>query len=404
MANKTASVAMPQSGTSICPMADGGLPPAQVNQIYKLVNSVFNQMTGRDDISVVDTNSLVAMGNEIENLGHGSLYLSNLSRRIGMTIDSGRAYENDFSEYKRTEFEWGAAVQKLYAHMPEAVEDVAYQVGAMDGQSVDHYIINNPKVEQKIFEKVTPYSFFITIQDFLLQDAFLNAGQMYGLINYIFLQCQNKMEAVHENLARLALANIMVNVLPTQVYNLVSMYNQETNNTLTTAQAINDEPFLRYAIGIMNNISKKMTKISRVYNSEGKDRFTPYSKQSLMILSDFETKLETVVQYAAFNEQYVKLRKYITTPYWQAIKDGDDVNSWKTVSKVIATNSLGAETTVTNVVGVLTDYETFGTFRKMQRVATTPVNARALYYNTFWHERQMYFNDLGENAVVFTLN
>lgn len=394
----------PQGYNSICPAATNIGDRATVNQIYALVNNVFKQMTGRTDIEAVDTNSLVAMGNELENLGRMDIYLGSLSRRIGLTIDSYRTYDNDFSEYKRNSFEWGAAVQKLYADMPDAVEDLTYKVGQMDGQSVDHYIINNPKVQQKIFEKVTPYSFYITIQDYLLREAFLSAGQMYSLINYIFGQCQNKMEVVHEDLARLALANIAVNVSAKQVYNLRSMYNQARGMTLTLGDALFDPDFLRYAIGIMNNVSRKMTKMSVLYNSEDKYRFTPYSKQSMFVISDFQTRLETVVQYAAFNEQYVKLRKFISLPYWQAIKDGEHVNDFDVTTKIIATNSAGAETTLSNLVGCIIDYETFGTFRQEQRVATTPVNARALYYNTFWHERQMYFNDLGENAVFFTLN
>lgn len=377
---------------------------ATVNQIYTLVNRVFKQVTGQTDLEAVDTNSLVAMGNELENLGKYDIYLSSLSRRIGMTIDTGKVYSNDFSEFRRNEMEWGAAVQKLYAHMPDAVEDLTYKVGEMDGQSVDHYIINNPKVEQKIFEKVTPYSFFITIQDVLLQEAFLSSAGMYGLINYIFQQCRNKIESVHEELGRMALVNLIVNVKPKQVYNLVTMYNNIKGTTLTPGTALFDGDFLRYAIGFINNISRKMTKMSVLYNSEDKLRFTPYENQSMFILSDFETQLETVVQYAAFNEKYVKLRKFISVPFWQGVVDGANANDFQTVSKVIATNAANAETTVSNVICALVDYESFGTFRQLQRVATTPVNARALYYNTFWHERPMYFNDLGENVVIFTLN
>ena len=147
MAGRSATTPQPQvqGYNSICPAATDIGDRATVNQIYALVNNVFKQMTGRTDIEAVDTNSLVAMGNELENLGRMDIYLGSLSRRIGLTIDSYRTYDNDFSEYKRNSFEWGAAVQKLYADMPDAVEDLTYKVGQMDGQSVDHYIINNPK-------------------------------------------------------------------------------------------------------------------------------------------------------------------------------------------------------------------------------------------------------------------
>lgn len=378
--------------------------PVVVNQIYQLVNSVFKQMTGRTDITVTDTKSLVAMGNEVESLGKNDLYLNSLARRIGLTIDDYRVYESDFSHFKRDSFTYGALVQKLHVEMPEAVEDDAYKIGAMDGQSVDHYIINNPKVKQKIFDVVTPYSFFITIQDYLLQEAFLSSSGMYSLINTIFGECQNKMEVVHEDLGRMAMANIFVNLESIQVYNLVTAYNNAKNATLTAQQALYNPDFLRYAIGIMNNVSRKMTKMAVVYNSEGHNRHTPYAKQNMFMLSDFQTQLETVVLWEAFQDQYLKLQNFVPVPYWQAIKDGTKINDWSTVSKVILKNGEGVQTTIPNIVGCILDYDAFGTFRHMKRVATTPVNARALYYNTFWHERQMWFNDLGENAVLFTLN
>lgn len=405
MARQTIATPSNVSAVDYLPSAGRDIgDPVVVNQIYSLVNSVFSQMTGRTDITVTDTKSLIAMGNEVESLGKNDLYLNSLARRIGLTIDDYRVYENDFSHFKRDSFTYGALVQKLHTEMPEAIEDKTYDVGKLDGQSVDHYIINNPKIKQKIFDVVTPYSFMITIQDYLLQEAFLSSGQMHSLINTIFGECQNKMEVVHEDLGRLALANIFVNVEDMQVYNLVSSYNSTHNATLTANTALYDPDFLRYAIGVINNVSRKMTKMSVAYNAEGRTRHTPYNKQSMFLLSDFETQLETVVLYSAFKDQYLKVQKYISVPYWQGIKDGTAVNDWETVSKVILKNSAGAQTIMNNIVGCIVDYDAFGTFRQMKRVATTPVNARALYYNTYWHERQMWFNDLGENAVVFTLN
>ena len=43
-------------------------------------------------------------------------------------------------------------------------------------------------------------------------------------------------------------------------------------------------------------------------------------------------------------------------------------------------------------------------FRDDEEVATTPVNAAGLYYNTYYHARQIWFNSLDENFVFFTLN
>lgn len=376
----------------------------EVNQIYDLCNQVFQQMTGRTDIAAVDSASLVAMGNEVSNLGKNDLWLNTLARRIGLTIDSYRVYRNKFSDLYRTQVEWGALVQKLTVEMPDAVADDMYKVGQMNGQALDHYIINNPKAKQKIFDKETPYSFFITMQEKMLTEAFLNAGAMASFVNQVFGKVQNKIEVVLEDLARVALVNMMCNLSVKQEIKLVTLYNSKTGSTLNPQTALFDPAFMRFAIGMMNNIASKLETMSVLFNAEGYDRFTPKSEQRFYVLADFITQLETVVQYAAFNPQYVNKSVDIAVPYWQGVKEGDDVNDMAVLSKVIGKVDGKTDKTIENVVGILFDREGIGTFRQEEKVLTTPVNARGAYYNTFWHEKQMWFNDMSENAVIFTLN
>lgn len=376
----------------------------EVNQIYDLCNQIFQQMTGRTDIEAVDSASLVAMGNEVSNLGKNDLWLNTLARRIGLTIDSYRAYRNRFSDLYRTQVEWGALVQKLTVEMPDAVADDMYKVGQMNGQALDHYIINNPKAKQKIFDKETPYSFFITMQEKMLTEAFLNAGAMSSFVNQVFGKVQNKIEVVLEDLARVALVNMMCNLSTKQEIKLVTLYNSKTGSTLNPQTALFDPAFMRFAIGMMNNIASKLETMSVLFNTDGYDRFTPKSEQRFYVLADFITQLETVVQYAAFNPQYVNKSVDIAVPYWQGVKEGDDINDIAILSKVIGRVDSKVDKTIENVVGVLFDREAIGTFRQEEKVLTTPVNARGAYYNTFWHEKQMWFNDMSENAVIFTLN
>ena len=376
----------------------------EVNQIYDLCNQIFQQMTGRTDIEAVDSASLVAMGNEVSNLGKNDLWLNTLARRIGLTIDSYRAYRNKFSDLYRTQVEWGALVQKLTVEMPDAVADEMYKVGQMNGQALDHYIINNPKAKQKIFDKETPYSFFITMQEKMLTEAFLNAGAMSSFVNQVFGKVQNKIEVVLEDLARVALVNMMCNLSTKQEIKLVTLYNSKTGSTLNPQTALFDPAFMRFAIGMMNNIASKLETMSVLFNTDGYDRFTPKSEQRFYVLADFITQLETVVQYAAFSPQYVNKSVDIAVPYWQGVKEGDDINDIAVLSKVIGKVDSKVDKTIENVVGVLFDREAIGTFRQEEKVLTTPVNARGAYYNTFWHEKQMWFNDMSENAVIFTLN
>lgn len=373
----------------------------QVNQIYTLVNEIFSQMTGRSDIKAVDTASLVSMGKDINNLGLNDIWLNTLCRRIGYTIDGYRAYRNMFADLYRTQVEWGAIVQKLTVEMPDALEDKMPDVGQMDGQSLDHYIINNPKARQKIFDKETPYSFFITMQTKYLREAFLSEHAMSAFIAQIFGKVQNKIEVVLEDLGRLAINNYMLNADDKQVFNLVTIYNgiADPATPLTAQTALFDEKFLAWATGFINNILVKMRSMSVLFNAEGYQRFTPDADRKLYMLSDFSTQIATTVQYKAFNDAKVDVSGATLVPYWQATKDTTGANEFATLSKI-----MGTDKTLTNVVAFACDREAVGTFRQEEQVLTTPVNARGAYYNTFWHENQLWFNDLSENGVIFTLN
>lgn len=381
----------------------------QVEQVYPIVNSLFKQMTGLQGIEAVDTNSLVAMGSLINNLGKNDLYLNSLARRIGRTITDYRTYSTLYLDLARSNIEWGAIVQKIHAEMPEATDCKIYEVGFLDGQSVDQWIISNPKASQKLFDKETPYSFFITISTKMLKDAFLSEGAMQHFISIIFLQVQNKISVVMEELGRLCVNNFILNVENRQHLHLVSMYNAEVPGAnLTSASCIHDADFLRYTIGIINMMSKKFEDMSVLYNKESRQKFTPKKYQRLYLLSDFMERIKTVVSYAAFHKDDITARPNITIPFFQSNSLINTPNYFEDITTISGSvqgaNGTSEEKTLNNVLGVMFDHDAMGTFREEETVLTTPINARAAYYNTFWHERPLWFNDMAENGIVFFLD
>ena len=117
--------------------------------------------------------------------------------------------------------------------------------------------------------------------------------------------------------------------------------------------------------------------------------------QRFVYLVDFMTALETQVQYAAFHDQYVKTATGIAVPYWQSAQDA---------SYIMVKDEDDQQKIMTNIVAFVHDRDALGTYRKEEEALTTPVNAKGRYYNTFWHLDNLYFNDLSENGIVFTLN
>lgn len=364
-----------------------------VTQIYSIVNDAAQQSMGQTAVAVQDLQGLISLGNSIiSSQNNSELFLNSLAQRIGKTIFSYRQYENMFSDMVLDDFAWGAIMQKIKISMPEAEADEQYSL--VNGKAVDHYKVNKPVVRQKLFITETPLQWHITIQRSLLREAFLSETAMGSFIGYIFGEVQNAMELALENLGHLCLANFAAET--THEIKLVTNYNAATTSTLTASDCIYDEKFLRYAVAQIKQYSKNMRSMSTAYNDGSETRHTPFADQKLRILSSFQTTLETQVQYAAFNEKFVSLDGFTEVNYWQGEQTPDKI--------IVKRASDGTETTINNVVGFLHDRDALGIFKKTEDVLTTPVNAAAAYYNTYWHEKQLWFNDLSENFVMFTLN
>ena len=371
------------------------------NQIYSIVNDAIAQTLGESALAVNDTASLVAMGNAIlSSSTNTECFIDTLIQRIGRTIVSYRPYKSQLGLLAVDDMRMGAILQKIKVKMPEAVEDVTTQL--IDGQSIDQYIISKPKATQKLFVKRTPYDFYITIQKKWLREAFTSETAMGSFLSAVYGEIENALELSQENLARLCMANFMATIsdTPSRVINLVTEFNSIAGTSLDEESCMVSDPFLRYALGRMNNISKKMKTMSVLYNDGTETRHSPEGDQRFVSIIDFQTALETQVQWAAFHEQYVKKQNGIEVPFWQSAEspfdielliEGDDPEQ-------------GESHTLSNIVAFIHDRDALGTYRKDIEIATTPMNARGLYTNQFWHMNDLYFNDISENGVIFTLN
>ena len=382
------------------------------NQIYAIVNEVNAEAFGSTDIDVVDAQGLVSLGDAVlSSTGNTEAFLNTLVQRIGKTIISFRQYRNKLADMVVDDFEFGAILQKIRVHLTDAEADPAY--GLTDGYSVDPWTVNKPDVEQKLFVSRTPYMFAITIARKQLKEAFLNEAGMGAFIGAVFGQVRNSIEVSLENLGRVCINNMIGEFTPATpsggeastlnhevalctLYNTARRYESTDAGYVDEDTCLFDPEFLRFAVATMKSYSDNMTDMSTLYNDGSIETFTPREDQRLKVLSSFERMLETVVQYSAFNEELVRLNAFSTVNFWQSAQDPSYV--------MVERSSDGAQVIKTHIVGILYDRDALGMYKKDEDVLTTPVNAKGLYYNTFYHQMEMWFNDTSENFVYFTLN
>jgi len=373
------------------------------NQIYSVVNDAIAQAIGEDSIASLDTNNLVSYGSTILSSSSATeCFLNVLAMRIGRTIYRFRAYNNKFKDMVISDMEWGAILQKLRVEMPEAEADPTFAL--TDGESVDQWKVSKPKAHQKLFVSRTPYMFKITIQKYTLKEAFTSPEAMGSFIALVFGEVRNAIELSLETLGRLTLSVAMSETSDSnlQRIHLVTEYNTEYELTgddaLTATSALRSESFLRFAIRRMNEIIDNIQDMSVMFCDGELPTFTNRENMRIRVLSGFQRRLETCVEYASFHEQFTSIDgSYSTINYWQSEQTPSSID-------ILVRPSMGDRVQISNIIAEINDRDAFGIYQFDEEVNTTGINAAARYYNQFWHELQNRYVDTSENMVIFILD
>ena len=392
------------------------------NQISTLLNAINQQATGQASVTPVDTASFISMANTLLQMGYDPLATA-ISQVLAKTIFSVRPYSELFKGIRVSNQKYGNHVRKLQVVDRPLVDSKVYDL--TDEYAVDHYEVRKPKVLQTNYYGEETFSDFLTIYTVQLDNAMSGPEEFASFISMILQNVEDKLTMSRENLSRMLVSNLIgAKALADSdnVINLLTAYNDYLGLTSTSRLTVEDvkDPdrygdFIKFAYAKIKNVSDLMRSRSVKYhmNITGSPimRHTPYANQRLYISSFDKHMIDTRVLADVFNDDQMKLMDFQPVDFWQ------NINSPDTVSVIpVYINSSGqlvnADTTaqnrttsvVTGVFGVLMDEEAIGYTITLERTERTPLNARGMYYNQFWHDTKKYWTDLTENAVVFILD
>ena len=374
-----------------------------VNQIFNIVNDVAKQTFGEKAISVVDTSTLVALGDAVLKSDENTENFTNtLVDRIGKTVFSTRAYTTDNAEgMVREPFEYGCILQKIYVDLPDAKENNSWEIGKGNYTPTFAPVIK-PTLKQKLFNKQTTWEIDVTIPDFMLRTAFTSATEMAVLIDAIFTSMENMMQIALENNKNLTRANFIASKLhsnkPCGAINLLHLYNTLTSQTLTVDACMRDLGFLKWSTQQINLWAKRLSKMSTLFNDEGYKRFTPQSDLIVNVLQDYDSAINSYLQSDTYHNEMTKIASsYSTVPYWQ----GSGSNyTFEDTSKIDVKIDETTTITESGIIAVLYDRDAMGV-TITERRGTTQRNNKDEYTDYFNKATYGYFNDLSENGIVF---
>lgn len=381
----------------------------KINQIYELLNTTVEEITGKSDLVLEDLSNVVDVGNEIISTDNVDNYVKRLVNHIGKVIFDDRVYKGNVPSVIMDSWEFGSILQKITADLPQAQENDSWNL--TDGETYNQDIFYQPKVSAKFYNSKVTFEIPVSFTERQVKESFSNKEQLNGFMSMIFNAVENAMTLKIDSLVMKAINNMtaetMLNELQevdtidltgtgNKAINLLKLYNDQYGTTLTVDKAYTDADFIRYASYLINLYKDRLTKVSTLFNVGEKEKFTAESDLSIVLLSDFASASNTFLTSDVINKELISLPKFETVPYWQ----GSGLNyGFNDVSKIHVKTSSNEDVEVFGVIGVMFDKRAVGVANLDKRV-TTNYNAKAEFYTNFYKLDAGYFNDLNENFIV----
>lgn len=373
----------------------------KVEQIFNIVNSVTEEVTGETGLLNEDLSNVVDVGTAIFNADAFDNYVRSLINHIGKVIFVARPYDGIAPSVLMDSWEYGSILEKISSEMPVAVENPTWNL--VDGQSYDPNIFRQPKVEAKFFNKRTTFEIDRSITERQVKESFSNSTQLNAFISMLFNEVQKSLTVKTSSLVLRTINNMIgetiINANPVRSVNLLTMYNTAKSADLTVVQAITNPDFIRYASYIMGLYMDRLGIMSTLFNIGGKQRFTPKSMLHFVMLSEFSRAADMYLQSDVFHDQYTALASHEIVPFWQGSGEGFSFADTSTININLASNSAKA-VNQSGILAVMFDRDALGVTNIGDRV-TTNYNAKGEFTNYFYKREAGYFNDTNENFVVF---
>lgn len=390
----------------------------KVTQLYTLINSVTKEVLGESAVVNEDLSNVVDIGKQVIDQQNGlDNYVRKLVNHIGKVIFVNRAYAGGVPSVIMDAWEFGSILEKISTALPEAQENESWNL--QDGQEYKQDVFHQPKVEAKFFNSKVTFEIPMSFTEIQVKESFSSAEQLNGFISMITTSIENSMTVKLDSLIMRAINNMIAETLAASIgtgaagakvldftktsvkaVNLLAGFNAQTGKTLTTAKALSDPDFIKYATYQISLVSDRMTKVSSLFNVDGKQRFTPADMRRVVLLSDFSKASVTYLQSDINNPEMVALPSHDSVPYWQGSGTDYALSSTGKIDVKTASGETVSVPETAAIIGVVFDRDAVGVANLDRRV-TTNYNAKAEFYNNYYKMDAGYYNDLAENFVVF---
>ena len=393
----------------------------KVNQISGMLNEVFGEVLGDENLftenlsNVVDSGRIITSSSDVFGDSFDN-YVGKIIDKVGRTIFWDRVYTADDLGIWRDAFEYGSVLEKIRCDVGEYTDNCEWNLtkdsdndSDLDyNESISDHIAEMfkfypAKVQAKYFNSKTTFKTTISITRKQLRSAFNSASELARFIGMIEQRVRTKLEISKNQLQKMVIANLMGEHIyqNKQVIDLAPLYHAETGNDAGTLKSVlsNGEKarFIAQKITFFRDMMKEPSKL---YSATGTFyNHTPVEDSRLIVLADLDSALRFNTYATTYNEEYTRLEGYRTVPFWQS--SGTAIGDSLGVRSGIAITTSNGHTVVrNNIIGVLMDRDAAMICNEEPDVRAV-YNADGNFTNYMYCSDCSYYNDFDENTIVF---
>lgn len=397
----------------------------KVNQISEILNDVFGEILGEDNLLAEDLGDIVGKGQVITSStdfgDNFENYAGKIVDKVGKVVFVSRVYKSQDLGLWRDNFEYGSVLEKIRVEVGEYEPNAEWNLRDRDEDGDSDYndgIINAggaverlfkfypAKVRAKYFNLKTTFRSTVSIAQKQLKSAFRSASDMARFIGMIEQRIATKMEIAKDQLQRRTLANFIGERIYGEGAQLVDLKTEYAkilpvgqSAPATLEAALSDKEFVRFMAKRITQDRKLMTSPSNVYSGldSGFYNFTPEEDARLIVLQDVDAALAFNLYGDTYNKEFVTLTGYKAIPFWQGTGTDMDIEA-RSGLNIITTEDHSI--TRSDIVGILFDRDAIMICNEDPEV-TSQYNADGNFTNFFYNADCSYYNDFDENGIVY---
>ena len=404
----------------------------KIKDAYAVMNALARQATAQADISVVDHQSFIDAGTKTLATGTENV-LNSIARTITAIVMQSRLYTSKFSLINASENQWNTRLAKISFYSSDNDPSGAFNTdlntniatgnvensgaGSMWEQKL-------PRVVERFYLSEAAWDKFYTTPLVQLQNAFNEESTFVAFMNGVMTEIQNDIESTLESRNRALVADRIAGVYllnkkkvlgDETVVNFTTYFNKKCGTNYTTKEILTEHltelsELITSKLQIdVDRLEERSVKYHDPMTVEDNGvnysvlRHTPRGKVKAFWFDELWKDAKTRVMPSIFNKEYINPEMGEKVQYWQSNKNDDDRMKIK-CKPALPDGAVSENVELDVVLGIIFDEDAIASINQFTGAYTTPVNARHLYTNTFYHYKFGAVQDYTENSIIYIMN